>query len=67
MSKRPAKSLSADASGSSAIADLRWKSGVAYFTFARDGYQDSAEMSRQDFNEWADSGSLGGWYNENLR
>ena len=66
MSKKP-KSLNADDSGSTCFSDLRWKNGVAYFTFARDGYQDSAEMSRQDFEEWRDSGSLGGWYNDNLR
>jgi hypothetical protein len=63
MSKRPPKVLVADTSESSAIADLRWKNGVAYFTFSRDGYQDSMEMDRETFNEWNDSGSLGGWYN----
>lgn len=65
MSKKPPKSLSADTSGSTAIADLRWRSGVAYFTFARDGYQESMEMDRATFEEWRDSGSLGGWWNEN--
>jgi len=60
------KVIVADSSGSSAISDLRWRDGVAYFTFARDGYSDSVEMSKSDFKEWADSGSLGGWYNENL-
>ena len=59
--------LTADTSGSSAIADLRWKNGVAYFTFARDGYQDSIEMSKQEFEEWSDADSLGGFYNENYR
>jgi len=52
------KPLVADTTASSAISDLRWKNGTAFF---------SVEMSRSDFKEWADSGSLGGWYNENLR
>jgi hypothetical protein len=61
------KVLTADTGDSTAISDLRWKSGTAFFTFARDGYKDSAEMDRETFEEWVDSGSLGGWYNANLR
>jgi hypothetical protein len=60
------KVLSADVD-SNCFSDVRWAHGTAYFTFARDGYQDSAEMDRETFQEWMDSGSLGGWYNANLR
>jgi hypothetical protein len=61
------KVVVADTSDSKAISDLRWRNGQAFFTFARDGYSDSVAMDKETFNEWADSGSLGGWYNENLR
>lgn len=63
---RKKKVLVAD-EGSSCFSDVRWADGVAYFTFARDGYQDTAEMDRETFREWMDSGSLGKWYNAYLR
>jgi hypothetical protein len=47
--------------------DVRWSGGVAYATFLRDGYQIEIEMSKAEFAEWADSGSLGGYYNAVLR
>ena len=52
---------------STCFSDLRFKKGVAYFTFARDGYTETATMSRQEFKEWVQSNSLGQWYNANLR
>ena len=59
------KVLVADTSGSTAISDLRWQDGTAFFTFARDGYQETADMDKETFEEWAGSGSLGGWWNAN--
>jgi hypothetical protein len=44
-----------------------WAKGFAFVTFARDGSQYSYPMSRQNFEEWRDSGSLGGWFNEEIR
>jgi len=65
-SHRKPRVIVADAD-SNCFSDLRWSNGVAYFTFARDGYQDSEPMDLETFKEWMDSGSLGGWYNANLR
>lgn len=65
--KKPPKVIVADVSGSTCFADLRWKNGTAFFTFARDGYEDSAEMDRDTFEEWASDGSPGGWYNSELK
>jgi hypothetical protein len=61
------KVIAADAGDSTCFSDVRWSDGIAYFTFRRDGSQDTAPMDRDTFNEWMDSGSLGKWYNENLR
>jgi len=58
--------LVADAD-STCFDDVRWANGSAFATFARDGYQIEIEMSRADFEEWIDSGSLGGYYNAVLR
>jgi hypothetical protein len=66
--KRPsrAKTIVADTSGSTCFSDLRFKNGTAYGTFARDGYEETWDMTRAEFNEWKNS-DLGRWYNENLR
>jgi hypothetical protein len=64
--KKPPKVIVADVSGSTCFADLRWKDGVAYATFARDGSQYEFDVDRDTFNEWASDGSLGGWYNSEL-
>jgi hypothetical protein len=61
-----AKPLVADTSDSKCFADLRWRSGTAYATF-NDGGSYTYDVSRKDFKEWANSGSLGGWFNEELR
>jgi hypothetical protein len=62
-----AKTIVADVSGSKCFDDVRWRSGVAHVTFSKDGSQYEYDVSRADFKEWADSGSLGGWFNEELR
>jgi hypothetical protein len=66
-SHHKAKPLVANTSASACFSDVRWKSGTAYATFARDGYQVEIEMSRREFKEWADSGSLGGFFNAVLK
>jgi len=52
---------------SSCFDDLRWKGGTAYATFAKDGEQYEYDMSRADFKDWIESGSLGGYFNANIR
>jgi hypothetical protein len=52
---------------SSCFDDVRWKDGVASVTFAKDGAQYQYDMSRADFKEWADSGSLGDFFNAEIR
>jgi hypothetical protein len=64
--KHTSKVLVAD-QGSACFDDLRWKGGTAFATFAKDGSQYTYDMSRGDFEEWMDSGSLGGWFNEELK
>lgn len=64
--KKPPKVLVAD-EASSCFSDVRWKAGQAFVTFARDGSQYSYPMSRSDFEEWMDSGSLGKFFNEVIR
>ena len=64
--KHKPKAVVADTSDSDCFSDLRWSNGVAYFTFARDGYQDSIEMDREEFDTWA-SDDLGRYYNANYR
>jgi hypothetical protein len=64
--KKPPKVLSADTSGSTCFADVRWKDNTAFVTFARDGSQYEYEMDRATFEEWASDASLGGWFNSEL-
>ena len=61
-----AKPLIADTSDSACFSDLRWKGGVAYATFARDGSQYEYDMSRSEFKDWMDD-DLGAYFNENIR
>lgn len=64
--KRSSRALIADTSGSVCFDDLRFKGGVAYATFAKDGSQYQYPMSRADFQDWA-SDDLGKYFNENVR
>ncbi len=52
--------------GSTCFDDLRWKDGTAYMTF-QDGYEDEVDMDRSEFMDWVESGSLGGYFNANIR
>jgi len=64
--KSRAKTIVADTSDSSCFDDLRFKNGTAFATFA-DGSQYDYPMSRADFNDWIDSGSLGNFFNRFVR
>lgn len=48
---------------SSAFSDIRWRQGVAYYTFTN-GYSYADAMDKSDFIDWAQSPSLGKWWNE---
>jgi predicted metal-binding transcription factor (methanogenesis marker protein 9) len=56
------KTLVAD-EASTCFSEMRWQDGIAYATFARDGYQIELEMTKQEFQEWENCGSLGSYYN----
>ena len=47
--------------------DLSWDDGVATATFAKDGSVYEYEMSEEEFLEWADDDSLGGYFNDVVR
>jgi hypothetical protein len=47
--------------------DLRWKNGTAYATFNKGGEQYLYPMTRTEFEDWADSESLGGFFNDEVR
>jgi hypothetical protein len=47
--------------------DLSWEDGVASGTFVKGGQTYDYEMSREEFLEWADDDSLGGYFNDNVR
>jgi len=63
---RSSRTLIADTSDSACFDNLRFKGGVAYATFAKDGSQYQYPMSRTDFQDWA-SDDLGKYFNENVR
>jgi hypothetical protein len=65
-SRSRSKVVVADCDGSECFADLRWKNGVASYTFT-DGYQDQMEMDRSEFEDWRSDDSLGGYWNSVLR
>lgn len=68
MSKRkPQPKIIEATKDSQCFADLYWEDGVAVAEFARNGAVYEYPMSRKEFKEWIKDGSLGGWFNENLR
>jgi hypothetical protein len=64
--KRASRTIVADTSGSVCFDDLRFKGGVAYATFAKDGSQYQYPMSRSDFKDWA-ADDLGKFFNEYVK
>ena len=59
------KTLVADCSGSECFSDLRYSNGQIFATFRRDGYEEILDADKSIASEWFNSGSLGGWYNDN--
>jgi hypothetical protein len=64
--KKPPKVLVAD-TPSKCFDDVRWKNGVAFATFHKDGSQYAYPMSRSEFKEWQSSDSLGEFFNDQIK
>lgn len=63
-----AKTLVADVSDSTCFADLRYRNGIVSATFANTTQGTwEYEMSLSDAREWFSDGSLGGFFNDNVR
>jgi hypothetical protein len=71
--QRPEESVEKDGGAlvattpSNCFDDLSWEDGVATASFAKDGRVYDYEMSKEEFLEWADDDSLGGYFNDNVR
>lgn len=63
-----ARSIVADASVSTCFSDLRWSHGVATGTFQNPTVGTwEWDCSREEFMDWIHSGSLGEYFNDNIR
>jgi len=47
--------------------DLSWEDGTATATFAKKGAVYDFDMSKEEFLKWADSESLGEYFNDSIR
>lgn len=52
---------------STCFSGLTWTGGIATATFARDGAVYEYELTREEFLEWVASGSLGQFFNAEIR
>jgi hypothetical protein len=62
-----AKTLVADTSGSSCFDSLVYRNGVVTAVFAKDGSEYDYGMSLADARDWFSDGSLGGFFNDEVR
>jgi hypothetical protein len=52
---------------SECFSSLEWEGGIATATFARNGAIYEYELTREEFLEWVASGSLGQYFNAEIR